>query len=267
MARQCELVGLARSSYYYEPATESQENLELMRLLDEQYTRTPFYGVRRMTVWLREQGYEVNPKRVSRLMRLMGLHAIYPKPRLSQPGEGHRIYPYLLRNLAITRPDQVWATDITAKKRVAGEHLQRRAGVARIFCDDRYTFRGVSRSFVKRKIYPADEELVAIRYLQARKGSFGPRPIHDLCSRFGCELNMAADEIRMRMRFDYVLDRLAVRVSLVDVLLNIALWIYHRGLTLRTEIVGCVGETAKIELLEVHTASDIQMIMIGVKYN
>jgi len=113
MARQCELVGLARSSYYYEPATESQENLELMRLLDEQYTRTPFYGVRRMTVWLREQGYEVNPKRVSRLMRLMGLHAIYPKPRLSQPGEGHRIYPYLLRNLAITRPDQVWATDIT----------------------------------------------------------------------------------------------------------------------------------------------------------
>jgi putative transposase len=84
-----------------------------MRLLDEQYTRTPFYGIRRMTAWLRAQGYAVNHKRVGRLLRLMGLEAIYPKPRLSRPGTGHRIYPYLLRGVSIQRPDQVWSTDIT----------------------------------------------------------------------------------------------------------------------------------------------------------
>lgn len=92
---------------------ESGENLELMRLLDEQYMRRPFYGVLRMVHWLGEQGHTVNPKRVRRLMRLMGLEAIYPKPRLSDPAPGHRIYPYLLRGLEITRPNQVWATDIT----------------------------------------------------------------------------------------------------------------------------------------------------------
>lgn len=84
-----------------------------MRLLDEQYLRTPFYGIRRMSVWLRQQGYQLNHKRVARLLRTMGLQAIYPKPRLSQPGAGHKVYPYLLRGLAIIRPNQVWATDIT----------------------------------------------------------------------------------------------------------------------------------------------------------
>jgi len=98
---------------YYAPAGETTENLWLMRLLDQQYTATPFYGVVRMTVWLRRQGYAVNPKRVRRLMRAMGLEAVYPKPRLSKPAAGHRIYPYLLRGLVITRSDQVWSTDIT----------------------------------------------------------------------------------------------------------------------------------------------------------
>jgi len=84
-----------------------------MHLLDEQYTRTPFYGVRRMTYWLRAQGYPVNGKRVRRLLRQMGLEAIYPKPRLSQPAPGHRIYPYRLRGLKIERANQVWASDIT----------------------------------------------------------------------------------------------------------------------------------------------------------
>jgi putative transposase len=92
---------------------ESAENLRLMRLLDEQYTRTPFYGVLKMADWLLKAGYTVNLKRVRRLMRQMGLEAIYPKPRLSAPAPGHRIYPYLLRGLAIGRPNQVWATDIT----------------------------------------------------------------------------------------------------------------------------------------------------------
>jgi putative transposase len=107
------VLGLARSSYYYRGAGECEENLLLMRLLDEQYLRTPFYGIRRMTAWLCDLHYAVNHKRVARLMRLIGLEAIYPKPRLSVPGAGHRIYPYLLRDLAITKPNQVWSSDIT----------------------------------------------------------------------------------------------------------------------------------------------------------
>ena len=113
LARQCELLGLARSSYYYQPVPESEENLLLMRLLDEQYTRTPFYGIQKMTAWLRTQGHEVNHKRVARLLRQMGLMAVYPAPRLSQPGEQAVRYPYLLRGLSIDRVNQVWSTDIT----------------------------------------------------------------------------------------------------------------------------------------------------------
>jgi len=111
--RQCELLGLSRSSLYYEPAGETAENLRLMRLLDEEYTRHPFYGSRRLTAWLSGQGEEVNRKRVQRLLRLMGLEAIYPKPKLSAPGRGHRVYPYLLRGVKVERPDQVWSADIT----------------------------------------------------------------------------------------------------------------------------------------------------------
>jgi putative transposase len=111
--RQCALLGLGRSSLYYRPCGESAENLRLMRLLDEEYTRHPFYGVRRMTEWLCRAGEVVNRKRVRRLMRRMGLEAIYPKRRLSVPGEGHKRYPYLLRGVAVERPDQVWSSDIT----------------------------------------------------------------------------------------------------------------------------------------------------------
>jgi putative transposase len=111
--RQCALLGIARSGLYYDPKESSEENLLLMRLLDEQYTRTPFYGVRRMTHWLHELGCGVDEKRVRRLLRLMGLEAIYPKPKLSEGGPEHRKFPYLLRGLAIRRPNQVWAADIT----------------------------------------------------------------------------------------------------------------------------------------------------------
>ena len=103
--RQCQLTGISRSGPYYRAVEGSAENLELMHLLDEQYTRTPFYGVRRMASWLGKQGYGVNVKRVRRLLRQMGLEAIYPKPRLSVPGPGHRIYPYRLRGLKIDRPN------------------------------------------------------------------------------------------------------------------------------------------------------------------
>jgi putative transposase len=113
LCRQCELLGLARSSFYYEPARETTENLALMRLIDEQYTRCPFYGSRRWTAWLQGQGHAVNRKRVRRLMRLMGLEAIYPKPRLSAGDRQHKVYPYLLRDVPIVRPDQVWSADIT----------------------------------------------------------------------------------------------------------------------------------------------------------
>lgn len=98
---------------YYEPAGETEENLRLMRLIDREYTAHPFLGSRRLTKWLVEQGEEVNRKRVQRRMRRMGLEAIYPKPKWSVAGRGHRIYPYLLRNVSIERIDQVWSTDIT----------------------------------------------------------------------------------------------------------------------------------------------------------
>jgi putative transposase len=115
VSRQCELLGLPRSSLYYRPYRDEAVNEQLMRLIDEQYLRTPFYGVRRMTDYLRRQDHPVNPKRVRRLMRQMGLEAIYPKGRrcLSQAAAGQKRYPYLLRGLEITGPDQVWAADIT----------------------------------------------------------------------------------------------------------------------------------------------------------
>lgn len=108
MSRQCDLLGLARSSWYYEPCGETPENLELMRRIDKEYTRHPFYGSRKLA-----ELFGVNRKRVQRLMRQMGIEAVGPKRRTTKPGRGHKIYPYLLRNVAIVRPDQVWSTDIT----------------------------------------------------------------------------------------------------------------------------------------------------------
>ena len=117
---QCELVGLNRSTFYYTPAQESDLNLQLMRLMDVYYTKAPFYGRRRMTAYLRCQGYEINTKRVRRLMQSMGLQAIYPKRRTSIAAKGHKVYPYLLRDLAITGPNQVWSTDITYIRMLRG---------------------------------------------------------------------------------------------------------------------------------------------------
>ena len=113
VARQCELLGLGRSSAYYRRRRDDADNELLMRLIDRQYLETPFYGVRRMTAQLGRLGHEVNYKRVRRLMRLMGLEAVYQKPRLSQKNPDHKVYPYLLRDVTIERTDQVWSTDIT----------------------------------------------------------------------------------------------------------------------------------------------------------
>jgi putative transposase len=114
------MLGLSRSSYYYESQRDDSYNLMLMNLIDEQFTRTPFYGVPRITAWLNVQGHEVNHKRVRRLMRLMGLQAIYPKPRLSSSNQKHKKYPYLLKGLMIDHPDQVWCADITYVRMVQG---------------------------------------------------------------------------------------------------------------------------------------------------
>jgi len=114
ICRQCELLGMSRSSYYYDPAGESLEDLKLMRLIDEQYLRTPFFGSRQMATWLGVHlQTAVNRKRVQRLMRTMGIEAIYPRPRTTRRNLEHRVFPYLLRDLAIIRKDQVWSTDIT----------------------------------------------------------------------------------------------------------------------------------------------------------
>jgi putative transposase len=111
--RQCELLKLPRSTYYHRPEPESDENLALMRVIDETYLAFPFFGSRQMTRWLRRQGHRANRKRVRRLMAAMGLEAIYRRPNLSKAAKAHPIYPYLLRELTVTRPNQVWATDIT----------------------------------------------------------------------------------------------------------------------------------------------------------
>ncbi len=111
--QQCDLLSINRSSLYYQPTGESRENLNFMRLLDEQYTETPFYGVLKMVAHLRSLKHQVNPKRVRRLLRIMGLEAVYQKPNTSKPNPDHKIYPYLLRGLSIDRRDQVWSIDIT----------------------------------------------------------------------------------------------------------------------------------------------------------
>jgi len=113
ITRQCQLLELNRSTVYYQPKPSSEEDLKLMRRIDEMHLKRPFYGSRRIRDWLWEEGYDINRKRVQRLMRKMGIVAIYPKAKTSKPGKGHKIYPYLLRNLVIDRPNQVWATDIT----------------------------------------------------------------------------------------------------------------------------------------------------------
>jgi len=111
--RQCELLGLSRGAYYYQPRPVSEKDLHLMRLIDEEYTRHPFYGSRRLSDWLKDQNQAVSREKVRRIMRLMGLEAIYPKKGLSLKNKEHRTYPYLLRGLRIDHPDHVWASDIT----------------------------------------------------------------------------------------------------------------------------------------------------------
>jgi len=113
LVSQCDLLSLHRSGLYYQPVAVGSEDLALMSLLDKQYLKTPFYGYRKMTKFLQGQGYQVNHKRVRRLMQLMGIEAIYTKPNTSQPNQAHKIYPYLLKGLPITKANQVWATDIT----------------------------------------------------------------------------------------------------------------------------------------------------------
>ena len=113
MRRQCELLAINRSTLFYEPKPECQKNLRMMRLIDELYLERPFYGSRRMTEALKREGHEVNRKRIQRLMRLMGIEAVYPKPNTSKAHPEHKKYPYLLRDVVVDRPNQAWATDIT----------------------------------------------------------------------------------------------------------------------------------------------------------
>jgi putative transposase len=113
VALQCRLLDISRSGLYYQPKETPEEALTLMNLIDRQYLATPFYGARKIAAWLKSKGYSVNRKRVRRLMQIMGLKAIYRRPRTSQSVPGHKIYPYLLSGIRTTRPNQVWAADIT----------------------------------------------------------------------------------------------------------------------------------------------------------
>jgi len=113
VVRQCKLLDISRSGLYYQPVEVSEEELTLMKLIDRQYLATPFYGARKIAAWLKSQGHKVNRKRVRRLMQVMGIKAIYRRPRTSKPAPGNKIYPYLLSGMEIIRPNQVWAADIT----------------------------------------------------------------------------------------------------------------------------------------------------------
>ena len=113
LARQCTLLDISRASLYYQPTTPSAEDLELMALMDRQYLKTPFYGSRKMQAWLQGQGHPVGRKKIRRMMRLMGLEAIYRRPNISKPIPEHRVYPYLLKGVKIYRVNQVWTADIT----------------------------------------------------------------------------------------------------------------------------------------------------------
>lgn len=113
LCRQCDLLRIHRSGLYYVPVPETDENLHLMRLIDERYYKTPFYGIRRLTVWVRQQGYNVNRKRVGRLMGIVGWRTLYHKRNTSKKNKENPVYPYLLKDLVIDHPNQVWAIDIT----------------------------------------------------------------------------------------------------------------------------------------------------------
>jgi putative transposase len=113
VSNQCRILSLNRSTYYYKKKPVKPEDLKLMRIIDEQYLKTPSWGSRSMRNYLRRLGYKINRKRVQRLMRLMGLEAIYPQPKTSRPHPAHKVYPYLLKNTGVERPNQVWAADIT----------------------------------------------------------------------------------------------------------------------------------------------------------
>ena len=152
---QCELLGLDRSGLYYAPVVPSVEELALCHRLDELYTAHPFYGVRRMTEQLRREGHSINPKRVRRLLRRMGLLAVYPKPRLSLPGAGASVFPYLLRGVRIERPHQVWAIDIT--------YVRLRGGFAYLVA----LLEWFSRYVLAWELAPSLETVHALRVLEA----------------------------------------------------------------------------------------------------
>ena len=111
--QQCSLLGVNRSGWYYRPKGVTDEDMALMKLIDRMYLAAPFYGARKIADCLKRQGHIVNRKRVQRLMRLMGIRAVYRRPRTSKPGKGHKVYPYLLKGLEISRPNQVWSADIS----------------------------------------------------------------------------------------------------------------------------------------------------------
>lgn len=176
--RQCELAGLDRSGLYYEPVGPGPEEIALCHRLDELYTAHPFYGVLRMTEVLRREGRAINPKRVRRLLREMGLLAVYPKPRLSVPGAGARVFPYLLRGLKIERPHQVWAIDIT--------YVRLRGGFAYLAA----LLEWFSRYVLAWELSPSLETLPCLRVLEAGLEAAGC-PAEIVNSDQGCQFTSA----------------------------------------------------------------------------
>jgi hypothetical protein len=189
IGKQCKLLSISRSSFYYTPKGETAMNLMLMRQIDEQFLETPFFGVRQMTWHLRNEGHLVNEKRIRRLMRLMGLMPIYQKPNTSKAAKGHKTYPYLLRGLRVDRPNQVWAADIT--------YLPMRRGFRSPLSSDHVWMAPAGQERFGRSWYDFGcghvyGVWIAARWLRALmkvRGRFGPNQWHALgCApvRTGC---------------------------------------------------------------------------------
>ena len=177
VARQCALLGLPRASYYHRPPRpEADENLALLRTIDETYLAYPFFGSRQLTRWLRRQGHKINRKRVQRLMRQMGLAAIYRKPNLSRAQAGHRVYPYLLRHLAVTRPNQVWATDITYVPVQGGCLSVRRDRLAQPLCPRVGTLQHPRRKLLRARRPAGPRRTAPRRFLTPTRAASSPRP-------------------------------------------------------------------------------------------
>jgi putative transposase len=233
LIRQLDLLALSRQSYYYKPVAMSPENLAICHFIDELYTRHPVYGVRRMQATLRRAGYEVNKKRIGRLMRLMGIRAIYPIKQTSTPAKAHKVYPYLLRNVSIVESNQVWSCDIT--------YIRMEKGFMYLFAIiDWY-----SRSILGWCLSNSLQSTAYVACLQATLDKYGTPQIFntDQGSQFTCE----------------------AFISVLEGAKNIHISMDGKGRALDNVFIERFWRSIKYEYVYLHSISDGKQLYEGVK--